>query len=146
MTDKIDLFDGIDFDDIGSQSESVKTFARPPVNAEYDDPDKFEYDDYENLDVKEQQEKIRKLQIGNEKELRTLIEKKLMVSIMGEIGQSIQSNLVDQAKRNANKWANKLGIPSKERDIEKLISDMLEDGINGVISDIERLCDDGLFE
>lgn len=130
--------------------------SKSPVNPEYNDYEGFKsgsyedlkdkIDEYENLDVKEQQEKIRKLQIGNEKELRTLIEKKLMVSIMGEIGQSIQSNLVDQAKRNANKWANKLGIPSKERDIEKLISDMLEDGINGVISDIERLCDDGLFE
>jgi hypothetical protein len=69
-----------------------------------------------------------------------------MLSIMGEIGQSIQNNFVDQAKRRAYIWANELGIPEKERDIEALIGLLVEDGINGVEQDIVRLSAEGVFE
>lgn len=135
----MDLFDGIDLDDV------PVSYNKPPVNPEYDDPG-GDWDEYENLDVKEQQEKIRKLQIGNEKELRNLVEKDLIIAIIGEVGQSIQNNLVDQAKRKAYLWANKLGITEKERDIEKLIGEMVKEGIQGVKMDIERLISEKTFE
>ncbi len=133
------LFDDIDLD------EDMKQYKKPPVNTEYDDPG-GDYDEYENLDVKEQQEKIRKLQISNEKELRNLVEKDLIVAIIGEVGQSIKNNFVDQAKRKAYIWANQLGVTSKERDIEMMIGEMIKEGIQGVKLDIERLCNDGTFE
>lgn len=121
-------------------------YLESPVNDRYENPDYSEDDDYVNLDDEEKREKIRKLKIGNEKELRNLFERGLMVSIMGEVGQSIQNNFVDQAKRRAYIWANELGIPEKERDLEKLIGDLVQDGINGVEADILRLSDEGVFE
>jgi hypothetical protein len=69
-----------------------------------------------------------------------------MKSIIGEISQSIQSNIVDQAKRKSSEWAAKLGIMEKERDIEMLLSDLGEEEISGVIADIERLMDSGSFD
>lgn len=144
MSEKIDLFDGIDFDNIGVNPKPSK----PPVNSRYENPDYEDDtdDEYENLDVKEQQEKIRKLQIGNEKELRNLVEKDLVIAIIGEVGQAIQNHFVDIPKRQSNILANKLGVPAKEKDLELLLSDIIEDGIVGVISSIERLCDNGTFE
>lgn len=133
------LFDGVDLGD---------DFPEGKINPEYEDPDKKSNDDefYESLDDKKTKEQIRQLKIKNEKELRALVEKSLVVSIMGEIGQSIQNNFVDQAKRRANVWCNLLGVPSKERQIEAMIGDMIEEGINGVIADIEMLSQDGVFE
>ena len=125
----MNLFEGIDLGD-------------DPPNRGYDEP----FEDYENLDDQKLKEQIRQLKIKNEKELRNLFEKSLMISILGEVGQSIQNNFVDQAKRRSNMWANELGIPEKERDIERLISDLVEDGIMGVQMDIQRLSDDGVFE
>jgi hypothetical protein len=121
-------------------------FVRSPVNSEYENPDEEDDDRYKSLDDEKLEEQIRKLKIGNEKDLKNLIEKPLMIAVMGEIGQSIQNNFVDLAKRNANTWANLLGCPEREREIEQMIGDMIEGGINGVIDDIERLSDEGIFE
>lgn len=112
-----------------------------------DEPEKDNYDDdYEDLDSKKKKEEIRKLKIGNEKELKNLVEKNLIISILGEVGQSIQNNFVDQSKRKANVWASKLGVIERERDIEFMIGEMIEEGISGVIMDIERLSNEGVFE
>ena len=129
------LFDGIDLDN----------YEMAPVNRGYDNDDDYD-DDYEDLDSKKTKEQIRKLQIENEKALRNLVEKELVISIIGEVGQAIQNNFVDIPKRQSNILANKLGIPAKEKDLELLLSDIIEDGINGVISNIERLCDSRTFE
>jgi hypothetical protein len=136
------LFDGIDLGD-----DDEKLYVKPPVNKEYDDPGGDYHDDkYKSLDDEKLEEQIRKLKIGNEKDLKNLIEKPLMIAVMGEIGQSIQNNFVDLAKRNANTWANLLGCPEREREIEQMIGNMIEGGISGVIDDIERLSDEGIFE
>ena len=132
------LFDGVDFGD--------DEYPKSPVNREYENPGDDYDDGYENLDDKKTKEQIRKLQIENEKALRNLVEKDLMVAIIGEIGQSLKNNLVDQSKRRAYIWANQLGITSKERDIEKMIGEMIKEGIQGVKLDIERLCNDRTFE
>lgn len=132
------LFDGVDLGD---------DFPVSKVNPEYENPSSsYEDDGYENLDDKKTKEQIRKLQIENERALRNLVEKKLIISIIGEVGQAIQNNFVDIPKRQSNILANKLGVPAKEKDLELLLSDIIEDGINGVISSIERLCDDRTFE
>ena len=103
-------------------------------------------DDYLSLSKEEKKEKVRKLKIENESKLRALVEKDLVTSIFGEMGQSIQNNVVDQAKRKANTWAALLGIPGKERDIEKLLSDLGEEIVNGLTGDIERLVNDEVWE
>ena len=135
---------GIDFSKYLDDEDDVPI---SPVNSRYENPDFEDDEGYPgNLDDEKTKEQIRQLKIKNERDLRTLVEKDLVTAILGEVGQSIQNNFVDQAKRKANTWANLLGVPGKERDIEKLISDMLEEGINGMIGDIERLVDDGVFE
>ena len=105
-----------------------------------------EEEEYISRQEKKIDQEIRKLTIGNEKELRKLVEKDLVTSIFGEMGQSIQNNVVDQAKRKANNWAALLGIPGKERDIEKLLSDLGEEIVNGLTGDIERLVNDEVWE
>jgi Mg/Co/Ni transporter MgtE len=122
---------------------------KPPINPEYENPEDGygdDYSDYANLNSQEKREKIRKLQIENESKLRTLIEKELVTAIFGEMSQSVRNNIVDQAKRKAKTWADLLGIPGKEREIEGLLSDLGEEEINGLMSDMERLVDEGVFE
>ena len=98
------------------------------------------------LQDKKLNEEYRGKFIDNERKLRTLVEKDLVTSVFGEMSQSIRNNIVDQAKRKAKTWSDLLGIPGKERDIEKLLSDLGEEEINGLISDIERLSNDGVWE
>ena len=131
------LFDNVDFGD---------DIPKSPINREYENPGDDYDDGYEDLDSKKTKEQIRKLQIENEKALRNLVEKKLIISIIGEVGQAIQNNFVDIPKRQSNILANKLGVPAKEKDLELLLSDIIEDGINGVISNIESLCNERTFE
>jgi hypothetical protein len=108
------------------------------------------HDDYSsaafNLQDKKLHEEWRGKLIDNEVKLGNLIPANTMKSIIGEISQSIQSNIVDQAKRKSSEWAAKLGIMEKERDIEMLLSDLGEEEISGVIADIERLMDSGSFD
>lgn len=126
-----------------SEKEIPERFSLPGKNDTEEDPDNEEY---QTLQDKKIEEEIRKLKIGNEKELRKLIERELVTGILGEIGQSIKNNFLDQAKRRSNAWANLLGIPDKERQIEKLIEEMVTEGIRGMKSDISRLSSDKVFE
>lgn len=103
-------------------------------------------EEYISLQDKKLEEEIKKLKITNNISERKLVEKDLVTSIFGEMSQSIQNNVIDQAKRKANTWAALLGIPEKERDIEKLLADLGEEIRNGLVSDIERLMDDGVWE
>lgn len=125
------------FSDYTDEEDLPERFSLPSDNGN---------EEFQTLQDKKIEEEIRKLKIGNEKELRKLIERELVVGIMGEIGQSIQRNFLDQSKRRSNTWANQLGIPEKEREIENLINEMMTEGIRSMKADIERLSDDGVFE
>ena len=116
------------------------------VNKEYDDPGEPEYDNYENLDDIEQKEKIRKLQIFNEKELNNLVSRDLILAILSEVGHQIQTNFVDLARREAPNLAAELGISNLERDLEKKLSDLIMVGIESCQNNITRLSQDGIFE
>lgn len=84
--------------------------------------------------------------IANEAALRNLVEKSLIISILGELGQAIQNNIVDQAKRKSSDWAAQLGCPEKEREIEMLLTDLGEEEINGMVADIEKFCKKEIYE
>jgi hypothetical protein len=109
---------------------------------ENNDPD----DDYESLHDQDMKEKIRKNKIANEKELGNLFLKTLFQSLMGEVGQSIQTNFVDIPRRDSARLAAEWGIPGKERTIEKDLSDIIKTAIESMERDIERLIDDGVFD
>ena len=129
-----------------SEKEIPERFSLPGKTETGEDGEDPDLEEYITRQDKKLEEEIRKLKIGNEKELRKLIERELVTGILGEIGQSIKNNFLDQAKRRSNAWANLLGIPEKERQIEKLISEMQTDGIRAMKADIERLSDDKVFE
>lgn len=119
--------------------------STPPEKKKLPEPPQDIYEEAYSLQEKKLQEEVRKLQIGNEKEIGNLVSTNLLVSVIGEIGQSFQNNGVDQAKRRSPDWAAQLGITSKEREIEKLIADLVQDMIVGVQSDIERLVNEDYF-
>lgn len=123
---------------------------KSPINPEYENPDSIDSSNYDQMIITLQDKKLneeyRGKFIDNERKLRTLVEKDLVTAIFGEMSQSVRNNIVDQAKRKAKTWADLLGIPGKEREIEGLLSDLGEEEINGLMSDIERLVDEGVFE
>lgn len=92
------------------------------------------------------QEEIRKLQIDNETKLRNLVEKKMVQAILGKISFSIKTNFVDTPKREAHDFAARLGIPEREHDVEILLADIIENGLNSTISEIETMIRDETFE
>lgn len=125
--------------------EALKTKPKTQKKKQLPEPPQDIYEEAFSLQEKKLQEEVRKLQIGNEKEIGNLVSTNLLVSVIGEIGQSFQNNGVDQAKRRSPDWAAQLGITAKEREIEKLIADLVQDMIVGVQSDIERLVNEDYF-
>ena len=105
-----------------------------------------ESDEYISLQDKKITQEIKRLKIANNKELNNLVELSLVISVIGEIGQSVKSHIVDQSKRKSKQWADLLGIPSKERELEKLLEDLGEEEISGFQADIKKFMDDGLWE
>lgn len=99
-----------------------------------------------SLQEKKTSEEVRKLQINNEKELKNLFLMSLFNSIMGEISHSVQVNFVDIPRRESSRLAAQWGVPEKERQIEKDISDIIAGGIDSFCSKIEELMDDEVFD
>ena len=90
------------------------------------------------LSRQELKEKIRKLRIGNERDVGNLVSKRLIQAMLESVGQSIQSSFVDVPKRYAPIFAATFKIPANERDIEKMLSDIVEAGVSSVIKNIEK--------
>ncbi len=100
----------------------------------------------DDLHTQDMKEKIRKNKIANEKELGNVFLKSLFQSLMGEVGQSIQTNFVDIPRREAARLAAEWEMPEKERQIEKDLADLIKTGIQSMKRDIDRLIDDGVFD
>lgn len=98
------------------------------------------------LGQRKTQEEIRKLQIDNETKLRNLVEKKMVQAVLGKISFSLKTNFVDTPKREAHDFAARLGIPEKEHDVEMLLADIIETGLNSTVSEIETMMKDETFE
>ena len=98
------------------------------------------------LSDQETAEKIRKLQIANEKELNNLVIRKMAQAMIEDIGHSIQTNFVDFARRESPNIAALLEAPEKERDIEKMLSEKIQISIEAVKSECEKLASDRMFE
>lgn len=113
----------------------------PPATKTYDDDE-----EYFTLQDKKLEQEIRKLKIQNEKELGNLVSRDLVKSILLEVGQQIQTNFVDLPRRESPNLSAELGIPNKERDLEKLWSDLNRVAIESCINNIDKLVQDGTFE
>ena len=98
-----------------------------------------------NLQERKIKQEIRKLEIDNEIKLRNLVDRKLVQSILAEVGHAIQTNLVDRGRREAPVMSAKLGIPQLERDLEMMLNKQDEKSIESIIGVIENLCNDDVF-
>lgn len=135
---KNDIFDNYIKDPEDGFFGVPKDSKKKPQTIE-DDGDYGDGHDFIELTKEEKVEKVRKLKIGNEKELRNLIDKDLVFSMFGEIGQALRTSFVDMGRREANTLSNLMECPQKERDIEAFLNDKNQEGIEAVISKIEEL-------
>ena len=90
-------------------------------------------------------ERHKGLQIDNDVKLGNLVAKKLVQAVIEEIGHNIQTSFVDLPRRESPTIAALLGMPERERDIERYLGEKIQAAIRGVIATIERLSDDGTF-
>ncbi len=109
-------------------------------------PDGPENESYVGLDDELKKEAIREKYIKNEKSINNLIERKIIQAMIEQVGQSIQTNLVDFARRESPVIAALLQVPHLERDLEKLLSDKIQISIEAVVGTCERLSVEGFFD
>ena len=125
--------------------QAMQSWGKPSTTA----PEKKDPTQYElpyTLTEEKTSEEIRKLRIDNGLRLRNIVEKSMVQAVMKEIGHQIQTNFVDMARRDAPEVAALLGVPEKERDLERIWADKNASAILSVIDNIERLAMDGTWE
>ncbi len=89
---------------------------------------------------------VRKLKIGNEKEINTLVLRTKVRAILEVIGHSIQTNLVDLPRRESGTIAAMAGVPDKERIIEKYLSEKIQEAVASLKAQIADKVADKTFE
>jgi hypothetical protein len=100
----------------------------------------------ETLTEQKTKAEVRKLKIGNEKEINTLVLRTLTRAILEEIGHSIQTNFINLPRRESATIAAMVGVPEKERIIEKYLSEKIQDAVISLQSQIAEKVADGTFE
>ena len=118
-----------------------------PENVNPDDPDKQrDLFEYRTLDDKKTISQTKKIDIENEKALNNLIERKMIQAIIEEVGHSIHMNLVDFGRRESSYIAAKMGVPEKEMELSKLLSEKIEVCIENVIEVTSQFAKDEIYE
>lgn len=102
--------------------------------------------DNDTLTERKTKEEIRRLQIGNEKDINTLVLRSLARSILEDIGHGIQTAFVDLPRREAPSLAAMAGAPGLEREFEKHLAGKIQDAIMSVLSNIDQKTRDGTYE
>ena len=100
----------------------------------------------ETLTEQKTREEVRKLKIGNEKEINTLVLRSLARAILEEIGHSIQTNFINLPRRESATIAAMVGVPEKERIIEKYLSEKIQDAVKSLQTQVAEKVTDGTFE
>ena len=108
--------------------------------------EKEEPENYESLQDKKLKADTKKVDISNEKELNHLVERKMVHSILMAISQSLTTNFVNAGRINSPELAALLGIPEKERIINKFWDEKNGIALENVIKRIEKLNEDRVFE
>ncbi len=89
---------------------------------------------------------VRKIKIGNEKEINNLVLRTLTRAILEAVGHSIQTNFIDLPRRESATIAAMVGVPEKERIIEKYLSEKIQDAVMSLKTQISEKVIDGSFE
>lgn len=111
-----------------------------------DDDDSLDEEVKLSLTEKKISEEIRKLKIQNEKELNNLVEKKMVIAVLGQIGQEIRTSFVDMPRRESEFIAAKLGIPEKVKDLELLWSEINSNALDSMKAQVESLQNNEIWE
>ena len=89
---------------------------------------------------------VRKIKIGNEKEINNLVLRTLTRAILEAVGHSIQTNFIDLPRRESATIAAMVGVPEKERIIEKYLSEKIQDAVMSLKTQISEKVIDRSFE
>ncbi len=99
----------------------------------------------ETLTEQKTKAEVRKLKIGNEKEMNILVLRTQARAILEVIGHGIQTNFVDLPRRESATMAAMVGVPDKERILEKYLSEKIQDAIKSTLSQVAEKVADGAF-
>ena len=88
---------------------------------------------------------VRKIKIGNEKEMNILVLRTQARAILEVVGHGIQTNFVDLPRRESATMAAMVGVPDKERILEKYLSEKIQDAIKSTLSQVAEKVADGAF-
>lgn len=113
-----------------------------------DEPEENGSDEYEGYSLSEQKtkEEVRKLQITNEALINNLVLKSMVKSVLGQIGQELKTAFVDMPRRESGTVAAKLGIPEKEKELERLWSEINQKALDSMKSAVAAMQKDEIWE
>lgn len=97
----------------------------------------------ETLTEQKTKEEVRRLKILNEKEINILVLRTQARAILLEIGHDIQINFIDLPRRESATIAAMIGVPEKERIIEKYLSEKIQDAITNMQTQVAKKVADG---
>ena len=89
---------------------------------------------------------VRKLKIGNEKEMNILVLRTQARAILEAVGHGIQTNFVNLPRRESATIAAMVGVPDKERIIEKYLSEKIQEAIKSMLSQVDEKVANRVFE
>ncbi len=89
---------------------------------------------------------VRKIKIGNDKEMNILVLRSQARAILEVVGHGIQTNFVDLPRRESATMAAMVGVPDKERILEKYLSEKIQDAIKSTLSQVAEKVADRAFE
>lgn len=90
-------------------------------------------------------ERRKKLHIENEVMMNNLVEKKLVKSVLGHIGQAIKMHFVDYPRRESAMLAAELAAPGKEKQIENFLSNGITKSLGAMKEEVARLSRDEIY-
>lgn len=106
----------------------------------------LEYHEYRTLEDKKTIAQTKKIDIENEKAIGSLIDRKMIQAIIEEVGHSIQTSLIDFARRESPLIAALLGVPEKEMQLSEILSEKIKVSIDSVVIITEKFSKDEFYE
>lgn len=122
------------------ESGERRAVARSEIRNSENDLNDFQFQDFAPETIQEEKvySDIVQRKIAIMESLDLLIEKRLVVFMLGEIANAIQSNFVDHGRRTAPVIAAKLGLPGTEKTIEKIENAAQKRNIENLIAVVQK--------
>ena len=102
--------------------------------------------DNASLSRQELKEKIRKLRIGNERDLGNLVEKKTVRAVISKYSELIRVYFVQYPRREAANIAAELGVEGMEKKIESMLGEGIEKGLDVCRRELKKIKGDAFWK